>query len=97
MLHCCGFDFFLGYGGEGLDGDFGRLLYYRHHKVALEAANAGNCSEGVEHKGFVVLHVAHIDFEHIIEVARDVVALGNLGNRVYGSHKLATKRAIVLL
>ena len=54
------------------------MLYLVHGKGAFDGGHAFDAPQGVEQKLLIVLHVVGMDFQQVVEVARDVVAFSHL-------------------
>ena len=57
-----------------------RVFYFVHHEGGKDAADGVDGAEDVDDELVVVFHVRSVDFQEIIVLAGDVVALGDLRN-----------------
>lgn len=70
------------------------MLYLFHYEGALERAKHRQFAQHVKDEFLIVLHVWRMDFKQIVELARDVVALGNLGDVAHRLGKLLRHLAV---
>ena len=74
-----------------------RVLYLANDDDAVQASNAVDVAEGVEHEVLIGFHVACVYLYLEIVVASGVVALGYLVDVLHGVHKLLYEVVGVLL
>ena len=65
-----------------------RILDFANHDDAVEASDAVDVSQGVEHEILIILHVAGIHLDLEIVIACGVVAFRDLVYLLHGVHKL---------
>lgn len=78
-------------------GDASIVLLLGNDKDAVEAANAVDDSERVVDEVVVVVHVAEVYLDHVVEVAGRVVAFGDLLNLLHLLHEFLSQPLAVLL
>ena len=86
-----------GFGEASAYGDVMRILDFADDDDAVEASDAVNVAQGVEHEVLVVLHIVGIDFDLKVVVASGVVAFRNLVDALHGIHELLDEVVGVLL
>lgn len=78
-------------------GDDVRVLNLADDDDTVEATDAVDVAKSVQHKVLIGLHIAGVDLYLEIEVARGIVALGNLLDILDRIHKLLDKVVRMLL
>ena len=74
-----------------------RILDFTNHNDTVQASDAFDISQRVEHEVLVGFHVACVYLYLEVVVARGVVALGYLVDVLHGVHKLLYEVVGVLL
>ena len=74
-----------------------RILDFANHDDAVEASDAVDVSQGVEHEILIILHVAGIHLDLEVVIASGIVALRYLVDGLHGIHELLNQIVGVLL
>ena len=71
------------------------MFHLVHDESAHERPEAVDGSQHVERELLIVFHVGGVYFQQIVVVARDVVALGDLGNSAHDARKFGGLSTVI--